>query len=392
MVDKMKENQLCEMTKGDLMRGDIQSILETLKDAMLHKLGDEVDLIFQYGSQVKGTTHKFSDVDLSFVPIHDSTWENITVLVDDTLFDFYPMHWSHLEHMAEFRDVSSSVLLQNRILYSRNDEILRRFEELGARLRTLQEPEAKPQMVRRAMEIFQSTGYEFYLLQLQAEIRHQAGCIKQAGSIFRTVLHCLAVCNQACIDTRKMEQVLALPGLPAGFAESAHRMIVTLDPDELLSATSTLLQTTREFLLAEQRQFLCSETDFPTEFDSGYPELKRDLQAVMLACEQQDLFTLKGSLLSLLHEVSRGIAKVITGISFTGFNGLSEYEQDLVELGFPALLPYLEARDFDGLYQNCLAFDMRLREFLMEREVPLNSFATVDDLQVYLASSTVHFT
>ena len=367
---------------------DIQPIIETLKSAMLQKLGDEVDLIFQYGSQIKGTTHKFSDVDLSFVPVHDSTWESITVMVDDTLFDFYPMHWSHLEHMAEFRDLSSSVLLQNRILYSRNEEALARFESLRERLRTSQQPEAKPQMVRRALEIFQSTGYEFYLLQLQADIPHQAGCIKQAQSIFRTVLHCLAVCNQACIDTRKMDQVFALPRLPAGFAKSANRMIVAVDPDQLLLATRTLLQTTREFLLAEQRQFLCSETNFPTVFDSGYPELKRDLQAVMLACEQRDLLSLKGSLLSLLHEISRAVARVTTGVSYVGFNGLSEYEQNLVGLGFPALLPFLSTGDFDGLYQQCLAFDMRLREFLIEREVSLNSFATLDDLQKHLASLT----
>jgi hypothetical protein len=364
---------------------DIQPVIEALKSAILHKLGNEVDLIFQYGSQIKGTTHKFSDVDLSFIPVHDSTWENITVLVDDTLYDLYPMHWSHLQRMAEFRDISSSVLLQNQVLYARNEEARAHFEALGEQLRTLQQPEAKPQMVSRALEIFQSTGYEFYLLQWQADIPHLAGCIKQAQSIFRTVLHCLAVCNQACIDTRKIDQVLALPRIPAEFAESAQRMIVACDPDELLSATRILLRTTREFLLAEQQQFLCSETDFTTVFDSGYPELRRDVQAVLLACEQRDLFSLKGSLLSLLHELSRGVAKVTTGVSYLDFNGLSEYEQNLVDLGFPALLPYLSAGDFDGLYQQCLAFDIRLREFLIEREVPLNSFATLDDLQEHLA-------
>jgi hypothetical protein len=352
---------------------------------MLRRLGEEVDLIFQYGSQIKGTTHKFSDVDLSFVPVHDTTWENITVLVNDTLFDFYPMHWSHLERMAEFRDVSASVLLQNRVLYSRNEEAQRHFELLGERLRGLQQPGAKPQMVRLAMEIFQGIGYAFYLLQRQAEIRHQAGCLKQAHSILKTVLHCLAVCNQACIDTRKLDQVLALPRLPAAFAGSAQRVIVAIEPDELLAATGALLQTTREFLLAEQREALCAETDFPPAFDSGYPELKRDLQAVMLACEERDLFSLKGSLVSLLHEMSRGIASVNSGVSYSGFHGFSEYEQNLVDLGFPALLPFLESGDLGGLYQGCLAFDARLREFLIERNVALNNFATPDDLEKFLA-------
>ncbi len=39
----------------------------------------------------------------------------VTVIVNDTLFDFYPMHWSHLERTAEFRGGNSFVLLENRI-------------------------------------------------------------------------------------------------------------------------------------------------------------------------------------------------------------------------------------------------------------------------------------
>jgi hypothetical protein len=161
-------------------------------------------------------------------------------------------------------------------------------------------------------------------------------------------------------------------------------VIVAFEPGELLAATGALLEVTRDFLLAEQRGSLYSVTDFPIVFESGYPELKRDLQAVMLACERRDLFSLKGSLLSLLHELSRGIARVNTGVPYAGFNGLSEYEQNLVDLGFPALLPFLATGDFDGLYQACQVFDVRLREFLVERNVELNKFANLDDLKRFL--------
>jgi hypothetical protein len=36
--------------KARLMKDDFQLIVEVMKDALLRKLGDEVDLIFQYGS------------------------------------------------------------------------------------------------------------------------------------------------------------------------------------------------------------------------------------------------------------------------------------------------------------------------------------------------------
>lgn len=369
------------------MKG-IEPVIEALQETLLRKLGDEVELIFQYGSHLHGAIHKYSDVDISYVPAQEATWTSITVMVEETLFDLYPIHWSQLERMAEFRDISSSVLLHNRILYQRDAATAARFQALAARLCALQQPEARPEMLRRAMELFQSTGYDYYLLRLQAEAGHQAGCLKQAQSILRTVLHCLAVCNQACIDTRKMAQVLSLPKLPPDFAEIAGRVAEALEPAELFSATETLLQATRNLLLAEQ-QGLRETTSFTTAFDSSYPELKRDLQGVMLACERQDLLAAKSSLLSLLPEVSLALAQVSPGIAYSGFNSLADYEQDLGTLGFPALMPYLAARDFTGLQRQCLVFDRRLQEFLIERSVRLNVFATPADLREYLEADLV---
>jgi hypothetical protein len=132
------------------MKNDIPLVVEVTRDALLSKLGEEVDLIFQYGSYLKGATHKFSDVDISYVPVHEATWESITVMVGETMIDFYPMHWSHLERMADFDDVSSSVLLHNRIVYQRTEEASERFRALADGLKTQQEPDALPKMIRKA--------------------------------------------------------------------------------------------------------------------------------------------------------------------------------------------------------------------------------------------------
>jgi hypothetical protein len=363
---------------------NIQQIIQVVQNGILRKLGGEVDLIFQYGSYLKGTTHKYSDVDISYVPIHETTWDCITVMVGETMCDLYPMHWSQLERMADFRDLSSTVLLNNQIIHQRTEAVAERFRALSAQLQALQQPEMQSEMIQRALEIFQSTAYAHYLLRQQAASGHRLGCLQQAQTILRTVFHCLAVCNQACIDTRKIEQVLALPKLPVGFAETARCIIISYEPDELLSACEALLRTTRELLLVEQRRSLRHETTFPVTFNAAYPELKRDLQGVLLACERQDMFSLKGSLVSLYHEMSRGIAQVFTGIEYSDFNSLAEYEQDLVALGFPALMPYWITGDFDGLYRQCLVFDKHLQKFFTERSVELNTFATLDELQKYL--------
>jgi hypothetical protein len=66
-------------------------------------------------------------------------------------------------------------------------------------------------MLRKAQTIFQETGYPYYLLRQQAATGQQLVSLPSARNILRSVLHCLAVCNQACMTTRKLDKVLALP-------------------------------------------------------------------------------------------------------------------------------------------------------------------------------------
>ena len=363
---------------------DISRATELLKDALLRDLGDEVDLVFRYGSYVGGTAHKYSDLDISYVPVHESTWNSITVLVSDVLIDLYPMHWPQLERMANFDDLSCTVLLKSQIVYQRSEAAAERFQALPARLRELQQPDARPAMLTKAQRIFQGLGYQHYLLRHQAAVGHQLSCLHHGRNILAGVLHCLMVCNQVCIDTRKLDQMLALPRLPVGFADTVDRVTKATDPDELLSACEVLMRTTRDLLLSEQQVFQRSETAFPAVFDAAYPELKGDLQHLMLACERRDMLNL--NLMSVYHELMVHLGRALTGIEYSGFNSLAEYEQDLVALGFPDLWPCLVAEDLEGLHRQCQVFDRRLQQFLTEHSVALNAFATLDELQEYLVA------
>ena len=366
------------------MAVDLIQLTATLKDALLRDLGDEVELIFRYGSFLKNATHHYSDLDISYVPVHEATWHSITVMVDDMLCDLYPIHWSRLESMANFENISSTVLLNYQIVYQRSEEAAARLRSLAEHLHTLQQPAARAEMLKKAQTIFQNTGYPYYLLRQAVAQGHLLACWQQSQQLLTTVLHCLAVCNQKCIDTRKLGQVLALPKLPANFAETVDQLTHAHEPTATLAACEQLLNTTRDLLLAEQRQAPDAPMTFAAAFGTGYPELKNALQHVLLACERQDMFALQGSLLSLYQEISFALARVGSGIAYSSFNSLAEYEQDLVALGFPALLPYVVTEDFTGLHQQCLLFDQHLWQFLKEHSVTLNTFAKMDELQNFL--------
>jgi hypothetical protein len=361
---------------------DIPRATRILQEALLRDLGDEVDLIFLCGSQLTGATHRYSDLDLLFVPVHESTAHSITVMVNDVMIDFYSMHWSSLERMASFDDVANTVLLQSQIVYQRTAESGTRFLSLPDRLAELQRPTARPHMVRKALDIFQQTGYSYYLLCEQATRGHGLSCMQQARDILNRVVHSLCVCNQACVDSRRLDQVLALPKLPEGFAETVDRVTRSSDCDELMAACDALVRSTRELLHDEQRQVLIGAKGFPTVCDSAYPELKGALQHIMLACERRDRYGM--GLTSLYHELMIHTSRALTGVEYSRFNCIADYEQDLGALGFPDLLGPLIDEDFDLLQQRCTAFDLRMQEFLTERSVPLNSFASLDELQEHL--------
>lgn len=356
--------------------------LDVLQEAILRRLGDEVDLIFRYGSSIRGTTHPYSDLDLSYVPVHETTWDNITVMVDDTMIDLYPIHWSRLQQMSEFEDPSCTVLLENEIVYQRSQEAAERFRQLAIRLREMQQPDAQPAAIRKAHDLFQGLGYPYYLLRQQARRGHLLSCMQHSRQILSGVVHCLAVCNQAIIDTRKLNQVLGLAMLPEGFADTVDRITTSTDSAELLEACETLMETTRVLLRSQQDRSKAGTMGFPEVFGAGYPELKGDLTHLMLACERRDRFNF--NLMSLYHELMIHTAQALTGIEYSSFNSIAEYEQDLAALGFPDLLPYAAAGDFDGLHEQCRVFDIRLREFLTERGVSLYTFANVDELKKHL--------
>lgn len=364
---------------------DIDHLTDILTEALLRDLGDEVELVFRYGSRLRGDTHAYSDLDISYVPVHDETWDSITVLVEGMMCDLYAIHWSKLEQMAEFQDPSGAILLEGQIVYQRSEATGARFRTLAERLRALQRPEARAEMVRKAQDRFEAAGYPYYLLRREAANGHLLATLQQARRILDTVHHSLAILNQSVVDTRKRDRVLALPLLPEDFAGTLTELRGAREPDGVVAACETLLRTTRDLLIAEARAVLHGESTFPVVLRAGYPEFKADLLHVVLACERGDASAL--DLVSIHHELMVHAAQALDGIERSDFDSLSEYEQDLAAEGFPDLLSPALAGDQAGLRRACMRFDVALRRYLTERDVALEEYATIDELEAHLARS-----
>ena len=319
------------------------------------------------------------------MPVHESTGAHFTVVVGDVMCDLYPLHWSRLEGVANFKEPFGLILPNSTILHQRNDEAGQRFAALRTRQAALLSPEQRPAMLRLAQEIFQKTGYDYYLLHTSAAAGNQAACRSLSLGILNTVIRVLPVLNQRLIDSRKLDQLLGLPRLPQGFADAVDALHSSTEIPALLHACDSLLQATRDLLLAEQREVQRGETGFPAAFRALYPELKNMVQKIIIASERNDRLAVAVALDLLYRELSLPLAQALTGVSYSSFNSPADYEQDLAGLGFPALWQPFESGDWEELRRSCFAFDEQMQRFLTQRGVDLCAFATLDELRRSLA-------
>lgn len=364
-------------------------IARAITDELVARLGDDVELVFRYGSFVRGDGHRWSDLDMSYVPREPSRWDNITVLVDDILFDLYPLPWSTLERMAEWDDWRATILHDFEIVYEATAAAGARFRRLAERHAELERPEAKPAMVAKALAAFERVGYDVYLLERHARREDIRAAHRHANEVVQTVFHALVLLNQSRADTRRLGETAALPQAPADLARLVGRIVGARTCSELGEATHALLERTREVLLAAQAEQLRVEQSFPDRLDAAYPELRADLQRVMLACEHNDAFGAHTKLHSFLHELHIHLAQAARGVAYGSFNSSSEYRLRLDELGFPDLFPSLVAGRLDDLGELCVEFDRRLREYLGELGVELNSFGSLDELRAAMRERRV---
>jgi hypothetical protein len=156
-------------------------------------------------------------------------------------------------------------------------------------------------------------------------------------------------------------------------------------PADILSACDELLHGVRELLLAEQREMLGRKAGISEIFsERDYPEMGNDFRHAIRSCALRDDLSMNRSILGVYDEISVRLAKAFRGEGFTGFNGLSEYEEDLRAYGFPDLSRAMLSGDHDAISAACAAFDGRLRAFLTERSIGLGVYESLEELKASL--------
>lgn len=354
--------------------------------------GDELDLIGYYGSYAQGAATARSDLDIFYIPREGQNPPvNRCILVGGLLFDFWPITWETMAGFATGRlrgwACMPSLVYYAQVLWSRSEEATARLEDLKQQVVSLQQPEARPEMVRRALDKFGTVLTHLGTLRLAAASGDLTDTRDAAWRVVTGVIECLALVNQTFFDrglNATLQQLASLPARPADLEALITTLATSPDAATLTAAAETLALETRR-VLREAQASLPARSMVSDQFGSAYPEMNGAFAKVLSACDQGQEVAARWAAWGVQGGVAEMLATLRPGAGdHPDFNLYSEGAELYQEIGLPDLLA-LPPSDLQALTEQVSLLDTRVRAWLGEQSVDLQEFATVEAFERSLA-------
>jgi hypothetical protein len=369
------------------VKPDVFEVADFLIARAIETYGDEIDIIGYYGSHAQGLARETSDLDIFYIPADGkSPPVGRTFLIAGMLYDFWGIRWDWMEGFATGKirgwAFAPALVYHTQVLWARSNEQAARFEALKQQVRDLQAPEARHQMIHRALDEFQCLLAHLGNLRL-AVVTDDFSDVRYAGwKVIASGCECLALVNQTFFD-RGLDKILGqLPRL-AVRPEGLEGLIIVIgtsdDPGQILEASEQLVLETRQ-ILRDAQGSLTSDRTPQAQFDGAYPEFKDGIRKVIEACERQQPAAASSAAWSIQNELSLMLHGLQSSADHSKFNLYHEFAALYRQEGFPDLLR-VPTDDLSALGERTRLLDERLRRWLGDQEVSLNEFETIEDFK-----------
>ena len=234
-----------------------RAIIDTVLLKAARCCPDALDLVAVTGSFSRDDYYEKSDLDLVIV-INDPSGYRLAkcFALGDVGFDLYCQTWERLEHAATYPDPHVDKLLDAGIVYCRNDEVRRRYAQLGEVLRKRLSAAPDADTLKTIQAHMNGAWQDFGRLCAEddfGQCRYFA-----AGALYR-IEYAVYMLNGAYIrhGIRGIpEEICSLPRLPDGFAAHYHALIAADTVEHTRRELGSLLRAT-DRLLAEVRESVC---------------------------------------------------------------------------------------------------------------------------------------
>jgi predicted nucleotidyltransferase len=366
---------------------NIEEVTRLLVNHAIKVGGHDLELICIYGSRTRGDAREDSDLDIFYVPAEGSNPPIArTFTLDGLLFDFWAIHWPTLEGFATgyIRGwaFAPGLVHQAKVIYSNSETATQRLEGLKQQIENLQKPEAKPQMIQRALATFSSVQAHLANLEIVASKGDETDVRYAARKVVGQVWECLALVNQVFFEKglkKSLGDLGRFKERPTTLEESIRTLLTSFNLTQVLNTGRQLAQDTREILRQSQRGIPSNQVAIDL-FRHGYPELRDMVTKLFSTCEQGDTVGASIQAHFLQSELVSLLNQTVAGATYDDFNAYGEMCTTYRELGFPDLIK-LASGPLVELSRQVQVFDDKLRSYLQGQSIDLCEFKTLDDLK-----------
>ena len=298
---------------------------------------DKVALIFTYGSYAQGKTTETSDLDLAYIT---ETGE-IDCLYNSFIYkgignEFWPISWRRLERIASAEThypVAAAMLAYSKILWSRSEDDLQRFNALKAQIEEYRKPEKKTFMLNKALDFYQEVYASIAKLSIEETL---SGTRTLA---IKTAIDCseaLGYANQTYFTSgwgSNHQEVLTLKHRPENLQEQIETIISSTNKQDIREAAINLAQDTRKILIKMQKEI--AEPSNPKEqLRDYYPGILEYVNKIKTAQKKGD--KVKATIAA--YTIQNELTQMLSQNTNTRFNTPRESTNKYLEHGLPDLL------------------------------------------------------
>lgn len=325
---------------------------------------DDVALVIIMGSYIYNDTHSMSDLDLYYIPKTERGNKlGFTFIIDNIGFDFWPISWERMEHIANFEEKTTSIITEGKILYCSSQTDMERFEKIKNEASDVSDRE---KFIQKAKEKLDG-AYKDYFKLSGARTFYDA-CIYGIGIMY-TVTYALALLN--CITVKRgrgklKQEILNMPLIPDNFSALYDAAFGVKDIGTLSDIYRKLIDNTESLIFGEEQKYKKS-SPIADVLKGFYEESINFYNKIYHACETGDKVTALFASVELTCEIK----DVLKGTDIS-----------------PKILPdIISAYDPDNLNHLALSVknhQAKFVELLTENGVVIRKFKGFNELKSYL--------